>query len=102
MHILALETSTKNFSLAIADNDKVLRFRNVRTDRILESSMTRSIEKLLSSCDLSFDDVDVLAGGGGPGSFTSLRVGLSTVKALALAADNKVVGISSLDLIAQG
>ncbi len=102
MYILCLETSTKNFSLAIAKDEKVLRFRNVRTDRILESSMTSSIDKLLVSCDLNFKKVDALAVGLGPGSFTSLRVGLSTVKAFALATGQKVAGVCSLDVLASG
>ncbi|MBF0489443.1 MAG: tRNA (adenosine(37)-N6)-threonylcarbamoyltransferase complex dimerization subunit type 1 TsaB [Candidatus Omnitrophica bacterium] len=100
MYILSLETSTKNFSLAVSHDEKLLRFRNVRTDRILESSMLSSIDKLLSSCDLTFDQVDALAVGLGPGSFTSLRVGLSTVKAFGLATDKKIVGICSLDVLA--
>ena len=102
MYILSLETSTKNFSLAISKDEKVLRFRNVRTDRILESSMIDSIDKLLASCDLNLDKVDALAIGLGPGSFTSLRVGLSTVKAFALATGKKLVGICSLDVLASG
>jgi len=102
MYILSLETSTKIFSLAIAQNEKVLRYRNVKTERILESSMIKAIDKLLNSCDLNLDKIDALAVGLGPGSFTSLRVGLSTVKAFALAADTKVIGVGSLDVIASG
>ncbi len=102
MYILSLETSTKNFSLAISKDEKVLRFRRIRTDKILESSMIASIENLLESCQLTFKKVDAVAVGLGPGSFTSLRVGLSTVKAFGLATNKKIVGVSSLDVIANG
>ena len=100
MYILSLETSTKNFSLAVAEDEKVLKFRNIKTDKILESSMLGSIEKLIVSAGLTFKKIDAIAVGLGPGSFTSLRVGLSTVKAFALATDKKVVGVCSLDVIA--
>ncbi|MEI7998778.1 MAG: tRNA (adenosine(37)-N6)-threonylcarbamoyltransferase complex dimerization subunit type 1 TsaB [Candidatus Omnitrophota bacterium] len=102
MYILSLETSTKIFSLAVSKDDKILRFRNIRTDRILESSIIPAIDKLLVSCHLSLKDIDTLAIGLGPGSFTSLRVGLSTVKAFALATNKKLIGVSSLDILASG
>ena len=100
MYILSLETSTKNFSLAISQDDKILRFRNIRTDKILESSMIGTIDKVLDSCHLNLKKIDVLAVGLGPGSFTSLRVGLSMVKAFALGQNKKVIGVGSLDIIA--
>ena len=102
MHILSLETSTKVFSLAVSKDDRLLRSRNLRTERILETSIIGAIDKLLASCDLNLDKIDVLAVGLGPGSFTSLRVGLSTVKAFALAMDKKIIGVPSLDVIASG
>ena len=100
MYILSLETSTKNFSLAISKDEKVLRFRNITTEKILESSIIGAIDKLLVSCDLNLKKIDVLAVGLGPGSFTSLRVGLSTIKAFAFSLNKKVVGVGSLDVIA--
>ena len=99
---MSLETSTKVFSLAISKDEEILRFRNIRTERILESSIIGAIDELLAACALNLDKVDCLAVGLGPGSFTSLRVGLSTVKAFALATDKKVVGVGSLDIIASG
>jgi tRNA threonylcarbamoyladenosine biosynthesis protein TsaB len=100
MNILALDTSTKNFSLAIAQNGKVVRYRNMLLDKVLESSMIPAIEKILKDSKLKFKDLDGYAVGLGPGSFTSLRVGLSTVKAFALATGKPIVGISSLDVMA--
>ena len=100
MYILSLETSTKIFSLAVSKNNQMLRFRNIRTDKILESSIIGAIDKLLASCELNLKNIDALAVGLGPGSFTSLRVGLSTLKAFVLATGKKLVGISSLDVLA--
>lgn len=100
MNILAIDTSTKNFSLAVSKNGRIARFRNIYLDKVLESSMIPAIDKILRDAGLKFKDLDGFAVGLGPGSFTSLRVGLSTVKAFALATAKPVVGISSLDVLA--
>src|SRR5688572_19647458 len=100
MHFLSLETSTKIFSLAINRDDKVLRFRNLKSAKILENSIIGAIDKLLDSAELKFNQVDAFVIALGPGSFTSLRVGLSTVKAFAMATNKPVVGVVSLDVIA--
>ncbi|MBF0533028.1 MAG: tRNA (adenosine(37)-N6)-threonylcarbamoyltransferase complex dimerization subunit type 1 TsaB [Candidatus Omnitrophica bacterium] len=100
MKILAIETSTKKFSLAIADGKAVLRFRNFSEERVLSSALLPALQALLKLVGLTFADIEGIAVGLGPGSFTSLRVGLSTVKALAFTAHLPVVGVCSLDLIA--
>ncbi|MFH1360244.1 MAG: tRNA (adenosine(37)-N6)-threonylcarbamoyltransferase complex dimerization subunit type 1 TsaB [Candidatus Omnitrophota bacterium] len=100
MKILALETSTKKFSLAIAEDNKVLLSKNTKLKKVLSSSIIPSIKKLLDQARVPLSCVDGFAVGLGPGSFTSLRVGLATVKGLCLAMQKPVVGIGSLDLIA--
>jgi tRNA threonylcarbamoyladenosine biosynthesis protein TsaB len=100
MNILSIDTSTKTFSLAVSKNGKVVRYRNMVLDKVLESSIVPAIEKILRDAKLKFKDIDGYAVGLGPGSFTSLRVGLSTIKAFALATGKPVVGVSSLDAIA--
>lgn len=100
MKILCLETSTKNFSLGLAENGKVLAFRNLHLEKILSSSIIPAIDGILKKTKVVLKDLDGFAVGLGPGSFTSLRVGLSTVKALAFALQKPVVGIPSLDILA--
>ncbi len=100
MRILALETSTKTFSLAVSENSKILAYRNIKLTRVLSSSIIPAINAILKKTNLELENLDGFAIGLGPGSFTSLRVGLSTVKALSLAANKPVVGISSLDILA--
>jgi len=100
MYILSLETSTKIFSLAIAKDGKVLRYRNLKTERVLENSIVPAIDHVLGLAKVRFEQIDAFAIGLGPGSFTSLRVGLSMIKAFCMAAQKPVVGISSLDVIA--
>lgn len=100
MNILTIDTSTKNFSLAVSKNGKVLRYRNIHLDKVLESSIIPAIEGVLKLARVRFEDLDGFAVGLGPGSFTSLRVGLSTIKAFALVTGKPVVGVCSLDAIA--
>ncbi len=100
MNILSIDTSTKNFSLAVSKGKRVVRFRNMKLDKVLESSIIPAIEKILGDSKLTFKELDGYAVGLGPGSFTSLRVGLSTIKAFVLATGKPVVGISSLDVMA--
>ncbi len=102
MYFLSIESSAKNFALAVSHDDKVLRFRNVISNKVLENSIITAIDKLLLSAGLDLNKLDAFAIGLGPGSFTSLRVGLSTVKAFAFALNKPVVGICTLDTIAEG
>ena len=100
MKLFSLETSTKNFSLAVSDDDRILASKDVILDKILSSSIIPSIHLILKKVDLTFSQLDGFAVGLGPGSFTSLRVGLATVKGLAFSSQKPVVGVCSLDILA--
>jgi tRNA threonylcarbamoyladenosine biosynthesis protein TsaB len=102
MYILSLESSTKNFALALGREDRVLRTRNYTANQLLEDSIIPAINGILTAAKIPFKKIDGFAVGLGPGSFTSLRVGLSTVKGFALATGKPVIGVGSLDIIAHG
>src|ERR1700690_2938507 len=102
MYFLSFETSTKVFSLALNKDEKVLRYRNLKTALVLEDSILPVMDKMLDSAGIKFGQIDGFAIALGPGSFTSLRVGLSTVKAFAMATQKPVVGIPTMDIIARG
>jgi len=67
---------------------------------VLEDSFLPAVDKMLDSTGIKFNQIDGFAVALGPGSFTSLRVGLSTVKAFAMSTNKPVVGIPSLDIVA--
>ena len=102
MKILSIDSSTKNFSLAVSQEERVVRSKNIVLKKVLSSSIIPGINQILKQANVALDELDGFAVGLGPGSFTSLRVGLSTIKGLAFALSKPVVGISSLDVIAQG
>jgi len=100
MNILSIESSTKNLSLAVSRKGEVVRFRDQMMDRVLSSSIVPAIHDILKAAEIPLEQLDGFAVGLGPGSFTSLRVGLATAKGLAFATGKPVVGIPSLDILA--
>ncbi len=100
MNLLAIDTSSKHFSLAVVKDGKVLRSRSVLLKKVLSDSIIPAIQGILKKAGLTIDRIDGFAVGLGPGSFTSLRVGLATVKGLAFATGKPVVGVPSLDVLA--
>lgn len=100
MNILALDTSSRHFSLAVVKDGKTLRFRNIVLKKVLSDSIMPAIGGILKKAGLTIADLDGFAVGLGPGSFTSLRVGLATVKGLAFATGKPVAGVPSLDVLA--
>ena len=100
MTLLCVETSSKYLSLAVAEGEKVLRYRNKVLGHGLSSGIVPAIEAILRLAKRNLDQMDAFAVGLGPGGFTSLRVGLSTVKGLSLATGKPVMGVGSLELVA--
>lgn len=102
MNILALETSSAVFSLAVLSQGKIVAEKKGKSQGILSESIIPAIGQTLKRARLSLKDLDGFAVGLGPGSFTSLRVGLSTVKALSFALAKPVAGIPSFDALVEG
>ena len=101
MKILACDTSTKFLCLAVYDKGKVCGYR-IEAHRRLSSLMAVSLERVVKAAGYTFADFDYFACGIGPGSFTGMRIGLAAFKALAWSMRKPLVGVSSLDVIAQG
>ena len=100
MKILALDTTSKYLSLAIAEGDNVIAsFRREMDQRQCEQLLPQ-IDKLLKKANLKLKNIDCIAFSKGPGSLTALRIGAATVKGFALGAKIKIVGIPTLDALA--
>ncbi len=100
MKYMAVDTSTRHTSIAIADGEKILASRHVAPKKDLSLSITFDIERTLQKAGVFLSGLDGFVIGLGPGSFTSLRVGLSMLKAFIMVTQRPVVGVSSLDVIA--
>ncbi len=99
-HVLAVETSTGHCSVALARGSQVLAGYDAGHGRGLDAVLADVVAGVLERGGLASAEVDLLAVGLGPGSFTGLRVGLATVKGWAFASGKPIVGICSLDLLA--
>ncbi|MBW1711044.1 MAG: tRNA (adenosine(37)-N6)-threonylcarbamoyltransferase complex dimerization subunit type 1 TsaB [Deltaproteobacteria bacterium] len=101
MITLALETSTALGSVALVDEAGTLA-ESIEPEGLTHSrTLLPSANRLLSETGLTLQDLDLIAVTVGPGSFTGLRIGLSVAKGLAWAAGKPLVGVPSLDTLAQ-
>ncbi|MDD4907871.1 MAG: tRNA (adenosine(37)-N6)-threonylcarbamoyltransferase complex dimerization subunit type 1 TsaB [Candidatus Omnitrophica bacterium] len=100
MVILGIDTSSKMMCIAAQDGSGKVYELRLEAGRKLSTILAPNIKRILDSLKLVLKDVDYFACATGPGSFTGIRIGLSTVKALAFAAGKPVIGISSLDILA--
>ncbi|HMU94664.1 MAG TPA: tRNA (adenosine(37)-N6)-threonylcarbamoyltransferase complex dimerization subunit type 1 TsaB [Anaerolineales bacterium] len=98
--LIAVDTSTAQVGLALYDGNQVLGELTWTTRQHHTTELAPALTGLLSRSGVSMDMVSALGVAIGPGSFTSLRVGLALVKGLALARRLPVIGISTLDVIA--
>ena len=98
--ILALETATRAGSVAVARGEKILSCVTGDATSSHSTDLIENVDRVLREADLQLGDIDVFAAAIGPGSFTGLRIGLATVKSLAVALNKKCVGISTLAAVA--
>jgi tRNA threonylcarbamoyladenosine biosynthesis protein TsaB len=98
--LLAVDTSTAQMGLAIYDGSQVISEYAWRSNQRHTVELAPAIPELLRRCGLTMEDVHALGVALGPGSFTSLRVGLSLMKGLALSRHLPLVGIPTLDILA--
>lgn len=100
MKILAVDTSSSVATVAVTDGDKLI------CECVLNNKLTHSqtlmpmIDDVFKRSELSPSDIDVFAVSNGPGSFTGLRIGVTTVKGLAHATQKQVVGVNTLEALA--
>ncbi|MFN8413231.1 MAG: tRNA (adenosine(37)-N6)-threonylcarbamoyltransferase complex dimerization subunit type 1 TsaB [Anaerolineales bacterium] len=98
--LLAVDTSTAQVGLALYDGAQVLGEMTWTTRQHHTTELAPALAGLLARSGNTMESVNALGVAIGPGSFTSLRVGLAFVKGLALARHIPIVGIPTLDIIA--
>ncbi len=98
--ILHIETSTPVCSAALSRDGHLLKLIETNDPRSHASRLAPFIDELLKFSKLSISDLDAISVSLGPGSYTGLRIGVSTAKGLAYAATLPIIGISTLQALA--
>lgn len=100
MILLALETATKTCGVAVLRDDQVLAAAHLHRPRVHAERLTPLVEDALTHAEVRSGDLDAVAVSMGPGSYTGLRIGVSTAKGWALSADAALVGVPTLEAYA--
>ena len=99
--LLALDTSTRNIGIAIYDGIQVL-CENIWTSHDYHTvELAPAVYETLSRVGIGIQDLKLLAVATGPGSFTGLRIGMALAKGIALARHLPIIGIPTLDIVAE-
>ena len=100
MLLLALDTSTRQSSIALCSEDEFYGEYTWSTDNNHSVELLDYIQRLLAECKVTLPQLDAVAVATGPGSFNGVRVALATAKALSFALQKSLIGVSTLDIIA--
>lgn len=102
MKILALETSAKSVSAAVAEEGVVLAQAYQNNGLTHSVTLMPLVDDMLRNAALTLKDIGLIAVANGPGSFTGLRIGVSAAKGLAWAQELPCIGVSTLEAMARG
>jgi tRNA threonylcarbamoyladenosine biosynthesis protein TsaB len=96
--ILNIETATKACSVSLSKNGELLCIEEELSEKYIHSErLTTFIDKILTYSKITFKDLNAIAVSKGPGSFTGLRIGVSTAKGLCYGLDIPLIAINTLD-----
>lgn len=98
--ILNLETATTVCSVSLAKDGVLLAIKELNEDYTHAENLTVFIEDVLKQSQLKLEDIDAIAVSKGPGSYTGLRIGVSTAKGLCYSADKPLIAINTLEHLA--
>lgn len=100
--ILCLETSTAVCSVALVENDNVVALRESLDGQNHAEKITLFIDEVMKEAGIAYKDLDAVATSMGPGSYTGLRIGVSTAKGLCYAMEKPLIAIDTLAAMAYG
>jgi len=101
-YILNLETSSKNCSVSLLKEDKIINLIEQEDDSYRHSELLTSfIDQILSKEKIKPENLSAVAIAKGPGSFTGLRIGFSVAKGICFPYKTPIIGINSLEILAR-
>lgn len=100
-YILHLETATKVCSVALSNNGKLIEFIETEEDGYTHAeNLTVFVEQILTNAKIGTKDLSAISVTSGPGSYTGLRIGVSTAKGLCYALGIPLIAVNALEAIA--
>ncbi len=100
--ILNIETATRVCSVSLSENGKVISIQELHSKQSHAEQITLFSEQVIYKADLNFKDIDAVAISKGPGSYTGLRIGVSTAKGFCYSLDIPLISIGTLPALAHG
>lgn len=100
MKILSVSTSSNIASVSISENDDCILELNINNNKTHSETLMPLINELFKTTGSNLSDIDAVACDIGPGSFTGIRIGISSIKAIAESLNIPVIGVSSLEALA--
>lgn len=101
MRILAIDSTANTSTVALLENDKLLGVYTANTKNTHSETLLPMVKHLISTLNVSNDQIDAYAVSNGPGSFTGVRIGVATIKGLAFGKDKKCVEVSTIEALAE-
>ena len=100
MRILSIDTATPSASAALVDGGRILAECLISGQKNHSERLLQIIDRLFDWTGIARESIDLIAVSVGPGSFTGLRVGISTAQGLAFALDKPLAGVPTLEVVA--
>ena len=100
--ILYIETATKVCSVALSENGKFIALRESKVANSHAEMLTLFMEEMMKEVGWAYKDVDAVAVSMGPGSYTGLRIGVSSAKGLCYSLEKPLISVSTLQAMANG
>lgn len=100
MRVLGIDTSTMRTSVGIVEDNEIIAEYMLSGSRFHSEALTEMIDEIFQKLDFSINDIDLLAVGIGPGSFTGVRIAVTIQKTFAQFLKKDICGVSSLEAMA--
>ena len=100
MNILMIDTSGPACGVAVMKDGQIVCELQLTSGKTHSQRVMPMVDQALEMCEMTVSDIDLFGAVAGPGSFTGVRIGVSSVKALAHAADKPCIGVDALEALA--
>lgn len=97
-----IETSGRTCSVSLSENSTIVGFRETNTEKSHASLLSPFIDEVLKKAGQEFSGLNAVSVSKGPGSYTGLRIGVSTAKGIAFALELPLLGINTLEILSNG